>query len=110
MFFTHSKVKPNHFQAPNGLAHTVSLSVWGGRLVIGRLNTHQQVRDGEMDEEEGHPRLDASVAPQQNATELNSRPDMSQLKRGENHQGFALVSSMKARLRDSPLNQHSFSL
>ena len=70
------------------------------RLVIGRLNTHQQVRDGEMDEEEGHPRLDASVAPQQNAAE-NSRPDLSQLKRGENYQGIALVSSLKARLRDS---------
>ena len=80
--------------------HTVPLSVWGGRLVIVRLNTHQQVRDGEMDEEEGHPRLDASIAPQQNAAE-NSRPDLSQLKRGENYQGFALVSSVKARLRDS---------
>ena len=56
--------------------------------------THQQVRDGEMDEEEGHPRLDASVAPQQNAAE-NSRSDLSQLKRGENHHG------LKARLRDS---------
>ena len=55
--------RTNHFQAPNGLAHTVSLSVWGGRLVIVRLNTHKQVRDGEMDEEEGHPRLDASIAP-----------------------------------------------
>ena len=76
--------------------------------MIGRLNTHQQVRDGEMDEEEGHPRLDASVAPQQNAAELNSRPDLSQLKRGENHQGFALVSSMKARLRDSPLQSFRF--
>ena len=28
--------------------------------------THQQVRDGEVDEEEGDPRLDVSVAPPPN--------------------------------------------
>ena len=60
------------------VSRTQCLCPYGGdRLVIVRLNTHQQVRDGEMDEEEGHPRLDASVAPQQNAAK-NSLPDLSQ--------------------------------